>query len=168
MSASQLKCDMMSSLYVCPCPCPWPLPSWAPLKAVLAMARWDGVGLYICRFSCSHLAVQRGCGRCPCNVRVATEVQFARYTLVKMTFFFFFLQLLSQKHRASYMKSTIWKSRTRKSLVNGFKSKLKIELSADLWAFDFLNPHIGPVFRSNRSLCEMKENARFVTILRDV
>lgn len=81
-----------------------------------------------------HPAVQRGRGRCPCNVRVATKVQFARYTLVKMTFFFFQLlsQKLSHKHRASYMKSTIWKSRTRKSLANGFKSKLKIELSADL------------------------------------
>lgn len=121
---------------------------------------WGFIHLCVCP------AVQGGCGRCPVNVRVATEVQFARYTLVKITFIFF-LQLHSQKHRASFMKSAIWKSSTGKSLVNGLKSKLKTELCTTLWAFDFLNPHNSPVFRSNWSLCETKANARrLVTILR--
>lgn len=38
---------------------------------------------------CVYPAVQWGCGRCPFSVRVATEFQFARYTLVKITFIFF-------------------------------------------------------------------------------
>jgi len=109
------------------------------------------------------LIAQWNCGRGPCRVSVPSEVQFAAYALVKMTLCLLFnmtlyLQSHSQIHRASYMKSAVRKSRTGKSLVSGFKSKWKIQLNTGLWAFQYLNSHISPVFRTNRSLHSWVKN----------
>lgn len=133
MSASQIEAEI--ELFMCvlallfnSCPYYWQSPSLAPLKAILPVTG--------CLYLHIFLAVEWNHGRALCKkVSVTSQVQFAASALAKMTlvgcwvFFSYmtlFLQLHSQIHRAPYLKSTLRKSRTVKSLVSGLKPKWKM------------------------------------------